>query len=166
MVGQNLGARKPERAERAVYLTGFYNMMFPGCRGRYSFRVPDAIVAFFTPIPVVSPYAVDCLRIIALRQSGLCVRDGDGPGVQWRRRHGHADLINVIGFWLCEIPLAWCWPFLPHMGVRGVFYRNSRFGVADYVNRPFHVPARDLEETGDLTRCTGGAMPFPVHPSQ
>src|SRR3954452_20551150 len=65
MVGQNLGAGKPERAQRAVYLTGFYNMLFLGLVSVVFIAAPHAIIDRFTTDSSVAPYAVDFLRIIA-----------------------------------------------------------------------------------------------------
>ena len=66
MVGQALGARKPERAERAVWIAGFYNMCFLGVVGAVFVLLAPGIVHIFTTDPAVVPNAVDALRIIAL----------------------------------------------------------------------------------------------------
>src|SRR5256885_1825773 len=66
MVGQALGARKPERAERAVWMAGFYNMCFLGVVGVLFVVLARPIANIFTTDPAVVPYAVDNLRIIAL----------------------------------------------------------------------------------------------------
>ncbi len=65
MVGQNLGARKPERAVRAVYVTGFYNMLFLALVAVVFIALPERIVGLFTSDPSVATVAVDCLRIVA-----------------------------------------------------------------------------------------------------
>jgi putative MATE family efflux protein len=121
MVGQNLGARKPERAERAVWITAGYNLVFLGIVAGIFITMPGAIVAVFTSDPVVACYAVSCLRIIAFGNLVYAVGmvivqafNGAGDTVT-------PTIINVIGFWLCEIPLAWVLAFPSHMGVRGVF---------------------------------------------
>jgi putative MATE family efflux protein len=121
MVGQNLGARKPERAERAVWITAGYNMVFLGVVAGIFITMPDAIVALFTADAVVVSYAISCLRIIAFGNLVYAVGmvivqafNGAGDTIT-------PTIINVIGFWLCEIPLAWALAFPAHMGVRGVF---------------------------------------------
>lgn len=121
MVGQNLGAKKPERAERAVWLTGAYNTVFLGVVAAVFIGAPDAIVALFTPDPIVARYAVSCLRIIAFGNITYAIGmvivqafNGAGDTVT-------PTVINVIGFWLCEIPLAWFLAIPGQMGVRGVF---------------------------------------------
>jgi putative MATE family efflux protein len=121
MVGQNLGAHKPERAERAVYLTGFYNMLFLSVVAAVFIALPGPIVRLFTSDPTVAPYAVDCLRIIAY--GNLAYAYGM---VMVQAFNGAGDtitptIINVFGFWLCEIPLAWVLAYPAGMAVHGVF---------------------------------------------
>src|SRR5579859_4159327 len=121
MVGQNLGAHKPERAERAVYLTGFYNMLFLSVVTAVFIELPGPIVRLFTSDPTVAPYAVDCLRIIAY--GNLAYAYGM---VMVQAFNGAGDtitptIINVFGFWLCEIPLAWVLAYPAGMAVHGVF---------------------------------------------
>ena len=65
MVGQALGAKKPERAERAVWLAGLYNMIVLGCVGLIFVILAPQIIWLFTSDPAVAPYGVDCLRIVA-----------------------------------------------------------------------------------------------------
>jgi putative MATE family efflux protein len=121
MVGQNLGARKPERAERAVYLTGFYNMLFLAVVAAVFIALPEPIVRLFTSDRAIARYAVDCLRIIAC--GNLIYAYGM---VMVQAFNGAGDtvtptIINVFGFWLCEIPLAWVLAYPAGMAVRGVF---------------------------------------------
>jgi putative MATE family efflux protein len=121
MVGQNLGAKKPERAERAVWLTGGYNMIFLGAVAAIFITIPGPIVGLFTSDPAVVSHATSCLRIIAFGNVVYAIGmvivqafNGAGDTVT-------PTIINVFGFWLCEIPLAWALAIPGHMGVRGVF---------------------------------------------
>jgi putative MATE family efflux protein len=121
MMGQNLGAGKPERAERAVYLTAFYNMLFLGFVAAIFITLPERIVGFFTTDPGVTPFAVSCLRIIAFGNlfyawGMVMVQAFNGAGDTVT-----PTIINMFGFWLCEIPLAWTLARPVGWGVRGVF---------------------------------------------
>jgi putative MATE family efflux protein len=121
MVGQNLGARKPERAVRAVYLTSLYNAVFLCAAGAVFIGAPECLVRPFTSDAAVVRHAVDCLRIIGLGNLGYAV-----GMVMVQAFNGAGDtltptVINVIGFWLCEVPLAWALAFHAGMQVRGVF---------------------------------------------
>jgi len=121
MVGQNLGAGKPERAERAVWLTCFYTMAFLGFIGLVFVVAPEPIARLFTSDALVSAYAVDCLRIVGYGNLGYAF-----GMVMLQAFNGAGDtvtptVINTIGFLFCEIPLAWALAFPLHMQVRGAF---------------------------------------------
>lgn len=121
MVGQNLGAKKPERAVRAIYLTAFYNLLFLSLVAFFFIAFPERIVAAFSTDPSVAPYAVGCLRIIAFGNVAYAI-----GMVMIQTFNGAGDtvtptMINIVGFWCCEIPLAWLLAFRAHMQVRGVF---------------------------------------------
>ncbi|MBV9038679.1 MAG: MATE family efflux transporter [Acidobacteriaceae bacterium] len=121
MVGQNLGAGKPERGERAVYLTGLYNMLFLGLVSIVFIAAPQVIIDRFTADSSVAPYAIDFLRIIAygnlVYAFGMVVvqaLNGAGDTVT-------PTLINIVGYWFIEIPLAYLLAFRWNLQVRGVF---------------------------------------------
>jgi putative MATE family efflux protein len=121
MVGQALGAGKPERAERAVWRAGFYNMCFLGVIGLLFVVFAGQIVRVFTHDPVVYAYGVDCLRIVAcgflFYAYGMVITQSfNGAGDTWT-----PTVINLFVFWLWEIPLAYALAYYFHFGPRGVF---------------------------------------------
>jgi putative MATE family efflux protein len=121
MVGQNLGAKKPKRAERAVYVTGAYNAIYLVAVGLVLVFAPHFIVSFFSEDVVVSAFAADCLRIIGY--GNLTYAFGM---VMVQAFNGAGDtvtptLINIVSFWLCEIPLGWYLANRTPLGVSGVF---------------------------------------------
>lgn len=122
MVGQGLGAGKPERAERAVWMAGFYNMCFLGVIGLAFVLLAGPIVSLFTPDPEVSGYAVACLRTVALGflfyAYGMVITQSfNGAGDTWT-----PTWINLLVFWLWEIPLAYALAIVYGFGPRGVFW--------------------------------------------
>jgi MATE family, multidrug efflux pump len=122
MVGQNLGAGKPDRAERAVLLAGRYNMAFLGAVGVVFLLAAGPIVALFTADPAVGPAAASCLRIVSLGfvfyAWGMVLTNSfNGAGDTWT-----PTLINLGCFWLLEIPLAWLLAEQAGLGPRGVFW--------------------------------------------
>jgi putative MATE family efflux protein len=124
LVGQSLGAGKPERAERAVWLASFYNMIFLGAIGLIFVVFADPIVGFFTHAaagPEVQAYGKDCLRIIAcgflFYAYGMVITQSFNGAGDTRT----PTIINLFVFWLWEIPLADALAFHFGMGPRGVF---------------------------------------------
>lgn len=121
MMGQNLGAGKPERAQRAVFLTGGYNAIYLLVITLLMVGFPGPIVSVFTDDPAISSYATDCLRIIGFGNviyayGMVMVQAFNGAGDTVT-----PTFINIVGFWLCQVPLAWALAFHFHMKVRGVF---------------------------------------------
>ena len=80
MVGQALGAGKPERAEKAVWMAGFYNMMFLGIIGLVFVVFAPQIVSVFTSDPEPARYAVMCLRIVSTGFPFYAYAGGPQPG--------------------------------------------------------------------------------------
>lgn len=122
LVGQNLGAKKPERAEQAVWRTGFYNMLFLGSVGVFFIFMAEPIARLFTQDPAVVPLAATCLRIISYGNIGYaCFM------VMIQAFNGAGDtitptIVNFFGFWLFEIPLAY-WLAIPmRLHSNGVYY--------------------------------------------
>ena len=121
MVGQALGAKKPERAERAVWIAGFYNMCFLGVVGLFFVLCAHPIASIFTSDPAVVPYAIDTLRIIALGflfyAYGMVLAAAfNGAGDTMT-----PTILNVVVFWLFEIPLAFVLAQKLGFGPRGVY---------------------------------------------
>jgi MATE family, multidrug efflux pump len=121
MVGQNLGARRPDRAERAVWTAAFYNMVFLGGVGLVFLIAAPFIAALFTSDPNVQPYAIGCLRTVSLGflfyAYGMVLTQAfNGAGDTWT-----PTVINLFVFWLWEIPLAWWLSSRAGFGARGVF---------------------------------------------
>ena len=122
MVGQGLGAGKPERAERAVWLAGLYNMFFLGSVGVVFVFLAGPIVALFTTDPAVAPVATACLRIVSYGYvfyawGMVLTQSFNGAGDTWT-----PTWLNFFCFWLWEIPLAWALAVHFGLGPRGVFF--------------------------------------------
>jgi putative MATE family efflux protein len=122
LVGQNLGAGHPERAEKAVWRTGLYNMIFLGLVGVVFIVIPEPIIRLFTSDPAVVPLGVACLRIISYGNLGYAYFM-----VMMQAFNGAGDtitptIVNFFGFWLFEIPLAYWLAITLHMRSNGVFF--------------------------------------------
>lgn len=121
MVGQALGAKKPDRAERAVWIAGRYNLFFLGGVGVVFVALAGPIVSLFTSDPGVATFAVSALRIVAIGfpfyAYGMVLTSAfNGAGDTWT-----PTWINLLVFWLLEIPLAYALAIPLHIGPRGAF---------------------------------------------
>ncbi len=121
MVGQSLGAGRPERAERAVWLAGRYNMAVLGAVGLLFIAFASPIVGLFTHDPVAAPTAAVGLRTMSygfvFYALGMVVTQSfNGAGDTWT-----PTWINLCCFWLWEIPLAYGLARVWGFGPFGVF---------------------------------------------
>src|SRR5246500_5372559 len=121
LVGQNLGAKQPERAETSVWRTGFYNMLFLGIVGVLFIFFAEPAVRLFTNDPEVVPLAASCLRILSYGNIGYAY-----GMVMLQAFNGAGDtvtptIVNFFGFWLLEIPLAYALAIPLDMRSKGVF---------------------------------------------
>jgi putative MATE family efflux protein len=122
LVGQNLGAGKPERAETAVWRTGLYNMIFLGTVGVFFVLFAEPVVRLFTQDPEVVPLAASCLRIVSYGNIGYAY-----GMVMLQAFNGAGDtvtptIVNFFGFWLLEIPLAYGLAIRMQMQSKGAFW--------------------------------------------
>lgn len=121
MVGQSLGAGKPERGEAAVWRAGFLNLCFLGGFGLLLLLLAPWIVGIFSHDAGVVSLATSGLRVVSLGfpfyAYGMVLSQsfngaGDTRTPTW---------LNVICFWLWEIPLAYFLAKVAGVGPLGVF---------------------------------------------
>jgi putative MATE family efflux protein len=121
LVGQNLGAGKPERAERSVWITGYVNIVFLGIIGLILAITPGSFIRIFISDPDVITFGSSCLRIlsygfIAYGLGMVMVNSLNGAGDTttpiW---------INFFCYWMLEIPLAYFLAVYSNLGENGVF---------------------------------------------
>jgi putative MATE family efflux protein len=122
LVGQNLGAKKPDRAEKAVWATGIVNMFFMGSLGMLLFLFPSYWIGLFIEDPAVVENGILALRIISsgflFYALGMVMMQGfNGSGDTTT-----PTLINLFSFWLFEIPLAWFMAIALNMGLTGASF--------------------------------------------
>lgn len=121
LVGQNLGAGKPERAERSVWVTGFSNMVFLGLVTIVFLAFAERLIGIFTDDPAVLAYGVDALRYISYgyvfyAYGMVMVASFNGAGDTTT-----PTFINLFCYWLLQIPLAYALAIRFGLGAKGVF---------------------------------------------
>jgi MATE family, multidrug efflux pump len=106
LVGQNLGAQQPARAEASVWRTGVYNMVYLLAVSVAYFALPRELMGIFTADPAVIAIGAEWLRILSY---SLFVYGWWMVSVQAFNGAGDTATptwINVVFFWLIQIPLS------------------------------------------------------------
>jgi putative MATE family efflux protein len=133
LVGQNLGAGNPDRAESAVWKTGFYNMIFLIIVSVIYFIYHQELMGIFTDDPMVISIGGEWLRIISLAYFVygwwmVSVQAFNGAGDTRTPTY-----INLVFFWLIQIPLSYFLAIhldLAHSGVFwAVFVSETSVGI-------------------------------------
>lgn len=122
LVGQNLGAKQPDRAEKSVYITGKYNAIFMGMVSVFYLIFATEIITWFSTAPEVVKYGSLCLRIIA---SGylfygygmVIIQSFNGAGDTKTPTY-----INLFCFWMFQLPIAYLLAISLEAGPIGVFW--------------------------------------------
>lgn len=121
LVGQNLGAGLPDRAEASVWRAGFFNAIFLGTLSAVFILFPEFILRAFTDSPAVLEAGALCLRYISscylLYAYGMMMLqafNGAGDTATPTR-------INLIAYWVVQIPLAWALAHPLGFGPRGMY---------------------------------------------
>ena len=121
MVGQALGAKKPERAAEAVKIAGTYNMVVLSIVGALLALFAPWVARFFTSDSTVIPYAKDAMRIVALGFPfyawGMVISQSFNGAGDTRT----PTLLNLFVFWCWEIPLAYVLAIRLGLGPRGIY---------------------------------------------
>ncbi|WP_394822837.1 MATE family efflux transporter [Pendulispora albinea] len=121
LVGQNLGAGHPERAEQSVWRACFINAGFLGVAGLFFLIGANFLVGLFTQDPEVLPYGVTYLRIITsgflFYAFGMVLSQSFNGAGDTRT----PTLINLFVFWILQLPLAWILSHHTGLGPSGVF---------------------------------------------
>jgi putative MATE family efflux protein len=122
LVGQNLGAGQPDRAEKSAWRAGYFNMIFTGVVSLISLLFAPFFIGLFTEDPAVASSGVMALRIIAggyvLYGWGMIVTQAiNGAGDTFT-----PTMLNIVFFWLVETPLAYLLALRLEWGQSGVYW--------------------------------------------
>ena len=121
LVGQNLGAGKPARAERSAWVAARYNVMFMTVLGVLLLIFAPVIVGWFSTEPEILRYGTNCLRIMGLGYpayaAGMIVIQALNGAGDTRS----PSIMNFICFWIVQIPAAYWLATTVGLGPNGVF---------------------------------------------
>jgi putative MATE family efflux protein len=122
LVGQNLGAGEPGRAEASVWRIGWYNMAYTVLVSVVFFAFPRQLMGLFTAEPGVVAIGAEWLRILSYSyfvygwwMVSVQAFNGAGDTVTPTK-------INLVFFWLIQIPLAWLLALQFDLQATGVFW--------------------------------------------
>jgi putative MATE family efflux protein len=121
LVGQNLGAGKPDRAEKSVWMTSHFNFVFMFTVSLIYIVFAEGLIKIFIDDPQVVPYGRDCLRYVAYGYAFyaygmIVVQAFNGAGDTTT-----PTFINLFCHWLIQLPLAYGLSIWAAMGPRGVY---------------------------------------------
>ncbi|HEY6307195.1 MAG TPA: MATE family efflux transporter [Candidatus Angelobacter sp.] len=122
LVGQNLGAKEPDRAEQCVWRAAFFNMVFLATVSLIYLAFAPHIVGIFSRDPVVIHYGANCLRIISscyvIYAYGMVIVQAFNGAGDTRT----PTLINLVSFWIVQLPLAYFLGRGLQLGPNGIFF--------------------------------------------
>ncbi|MDF7820558.1 MATE family efflux transporter [Runella sp. MFBS21] len=121
LVGQNLGANEPSRAETSVWRAAFFNFLFLVAVAIIFFVFAKPIISWFNHDPIAVATGVNCLRIVCLGYLffayGMVISQSfNGAGDTLT-----PTLMNLVCFWAIEIPLAYLLAKKLALGPEGVY---------------------------------------------
>jgi len=122
LVGQNLGAKKPDRAERSVWVAGFWTMLFLGVVAVIFYFYGESLVFIFSDNRGVTAVGGEWLRIVSYSyfiyawwMASVQAFNGAGDTITPTK-------INFVFFWLIQLPLAYILAIPMEMEYSGVFW--------------------------------------------
>jgi Na+-driven multidrug efflux pump len=121
LVGQNLGANQPERAEKSVWRTAFITFCFFAVVAVIFFLFGEPLMRFFTQDKAAIIAGTECLHILAIGYVffayGMIISQAFNGAGDTRT----PTYINLFVFWILQIPLAWILAKYLKMGPKGVY---------------------------------------------
>jgi putative MATE family efflux protein len=121
LVGQNLGAGHPDRAEKSVWRTAFLNMVFLAFITLLFFSLAQPIVQLFTDDAQVLKNGIQCLKIVSLGYIFYAYGMVVGQSFNGAGDTRTPTIVSFFGFWILQIPIAYGLANWLSIGTTGVF---------------------------------------------
>jgi len=121
LVGQNLGAGHPERAEKSVWRTAFFNMIFLAFVTLVFFNLAPYIIQLFTNDEDVLKNGIECLKIVSVGYIFYAYGMVVGQSFNGAGDTRTPTLVSFFGFWVLQIPMAYALAHWFGAGTTGVF---------------------------------------------
>lgn len=121
LVGQNLGAGQPGRAEQSVWKCAFYNMIFLGVVSLVFGIWAEEFVSIFSSEVEVVKYGAMALRVICFGYIFFAYGMVIGQAFNGAGDTRTPTIINLFCFWLFEVPLAYSLAIVFELGPQGIF---------------------------------------------
>lgn len=121
LVGQNLGAGQPERAEKSVWRTAFLNMVFLAFITLLFFTLAEPIIQLFTTDEAVLENGIRCLKIVSVGYIFYAYGMVVGQSFNGAGDTSTPTVISFFGFWIFQIPMAYALANWFGAGTTGVF---------------------------------------------
>jgi putative MATE family efflux protein len=133
LVGQNLGARKPQRAEKAAWWVSGYATIYTAAVVLLIFAFAPALIDFFVKdaTPAVLDLGVEYLRIVAPSLLPMAVGIVLGRGFDGAGNTVPAMMVNLISLWVVEVGIAFVLSRWVGLGATGVWWGRSIAGLAN-----------------------------------
>lgn len=122
LVGQNLGANQPDRAEKSVWRTSWLNTFFLSSIGIFLFIFAKPIVSIFSEETAVLSAAIECLNIFCFTYLFFAPAMIISQAFNGAGDTRTPTIINFICFWLMQIPLAYFLATMINWGPSGVYW--------------------------------------------
>lgn len=122
LVGQNLGAKKPDRAESSVWKTALWNTIFLVVVAILFSVFADSVLSVFNQSGLVQQTAINALRIICFGYIFFAYGMVIGQAFNGAGNTRTPLLINLVVFWVIQIPLAYLLAIEYEFGPNGVFF--------------------------------------------
>ncbi|MFQ5341264.1 MAG: MATE family efflux transporter, partial [Anaerolineae bacterium] len=130
LVGQNLGARQPDRASKSAWIIAGYNVALMSAFALFAFPMASRLVAVFDAAPAVVDYGTAALRIIAVSYLISAVGVVMARGLDGAGNTVPAMAINAFSLWGMQIPLAYVLS-RTHLGTDGIWWAIAVANIAN-----------------------------------